>query len=307
MSRSIKNIDAMIESLVENALDFLGAALQEIETKPKFAVLHFHTAVEQFLKARLMQEHWSLTVTRNAAWENFTAGDFQSVTLDNARRRLADIVGYEIEEDAFKSFERVRSVRNMVQHFYAAVYSDDANSGDALRTKVITNLFYAWHYLRDLLLKHWKDDFALWADEIVAIDKSISHLDGYLESAVDKGRKAGLRYTRCSECDKLSVEDEFPELLNDPYQAVCIACKHEQTHLNMKCTREGCEKIVRFVDSNQSVCDCGTENTTGGADHLAVSEVDTPYRSCRAYFCESNSRMSLSASTLDDQMDRRER
>jgi hypothetical protein len=48
------------DSVVDNAIDFLRQALDELETKPKYSVIHFCASIELFLKARLMLEHWSL-------------------------------------------------------------------------------------------------------------------------------------------------------------------------------------------------------------------------------------------------------
>ena len=53
---------AFFERLVENALDFLVCAIEEFQVAPKYSVIHFSAAVELFLKARLMAEHWSLVV-----------------------------------------------------------------------------------------------------------------------------------------------------------------------------------------------------------------------------------------------------
>ena len=47
----------LLERLVENAMDFLHRSIDEFSEHPKFSVIHFHAAVELFLKARLMAEH----------------------------------------------------------------------------------------------------------------------------------------------------------------------------------------------------------------------------------------------------------
>ena len=76
----------MFNRLVENALDFLFEAISEIKEQPKYSVIHFYAAVELFVKARLMNEHWTLVITKRQEpdWDKFVAGDFQSVSLDEA-------------------------------------------------------------------------------------------------------------------------------------------------------------------------------------------------------------------------------
>ncbi|HIP71183.1 MAG TPA: hypothetical protein EYH05_07285, partial [Anaerolineae bacterium] len=54
----------LLERLVENAMDFLSQSIEEFDGSPKYSVIHFHAAVELFLKARLMAEHWSLVVSK---------------------------------------------------------------------------------------------------------------------------------------------------------------------------------------------------------------------------------------------------
>jgi hypothetical protein len=53
---------AMFNSVVENALDFLKQSILELKKSPKYSVIHFCAAIELFLKARLMLEHWTLIV-----------------------------------------------------------------------------------------------------------------------------------------------------------------------------------------------------------------------------------------------------
>ncbi len=73
--------EKLMERLVENALDFLERAIDEFQESPKYSIIHFSAAVEQFLKARLMAEHWSLVVTdrEKADWVKFSSGNLIKV------------------------------------------------------------------------------------------------------------------------------------------------------------------------------------------------------------------------------------
>jgi hypothetical protein len=84
----------LFKLLVENALDFLARSIEELRDRPKYSVIHFHAAVELFLKARLMSDHWSLIVTKRQEpdWEKFIKGEFQSVSLDEAASKLEKTV-----------------------------------------------------------------------------------------------------------------------------------------------------------------------------------------------------------------------
>jgi HEPN domain-containing protein len=80
----------MFDSLVRNAIDFLEHSAFELEEKPKYSVINFCTAVELFLKARLMLEHWNLIYEdpKIANFTQFLQGNFKSVGMIDAIGRL---------------------------------------------------------------------------------------------------------------------------------------------------------------------------------------------------------------------------
>ena len=88
--KSPVKLEDYFSRLVDNALNFLSRSIEDLQQSPKYSVIHFYAAVELFLKARLMKEHWSLVVTKpqDADWEKFVAGDFQAY-CPIALRRLA--------------------------------------------------------------------------------------------------------------------------------------------------------------------------------------------------------------------------
>ena len=92
----------IFDSLTRNAFDFLERGISEFDKSPKYSVIHFCAAVEMLLKARLMKEHWSLIVSKpdQANLAKFMAGDFSSVTLEDARARIRDVAGEDIGDDA---------------------------------------------------------------------------------------------------------------------------------------------------------------------------------------------------------------
>ena len=67
------------DDVVRNAFDFLGRSIDELEKHPKYSVIHFYSAIELFVKARLLKEHWALIVMKpdQADKAKFLRGDFQ--------------------------------------------------------------------------------------------------------------------------------------------------------------------------------------------------------------------------------------
>ncbi len=118
----------IFDSLTRNAFDFLERGIVEFDQTPKYSVIHFCAAVEMLLKARLMKEHWSLIVSKpdQANLAKFMAGDFSSVTLEDARARIRDVAGEDIGDDAYASFRALANHRNkMVHFFHNGLESDD--------------------------------------------------------------------------------------------------------------------------------------------------------------------------------------
>lgn len=76
--------DNIHQQLIENAIDFIKKSLEEFETNLKYSIIHFAIGVELILKARLMNEHWSLTL------ENIDRISFQNF-LDGAPKRYPRI------------------------------------------------------------------------------------------------------------------------------------------------------------------------------------------------------------------------
>ena len=103
----------LLQRLVENAMDFLSQSIREFDEQPKYSVIHFHAAVELFLKARLFAEHWSLVVSKrkDADWDDFVAGKFISVSLDEAASKLDKIVRTGLTKQELETFRRLTTVR----------------------------------------------------------------------------------------------------------------------------------------------------------------------------------------------------
>lgn len=103
-----------VQALINNGLDFLDKAREELEaSKPKFSVVSFWTAVEILLKVPLAHEHWSLVCSpkKPIKKQAYLAGDFQSVTYEETRERLKDVLERPLDRETDSAFDKVRMNR----------------------------------------------------------------------------------------------------------------------------------------------------------------------------------------------------
>jgi ribosomal protein L32 len=117
-------------SLLENGLDFLLSSLEHLtqasgrgdqKRSLKYALLHLCSGIELIFKERLRQEHWSLVFkdVNKADKQAYEAGDFPSVTFQEAQDRLTGICGIEISDKQHRQLKNLRDRRNQLEHFGA--------------------------------------------------------------------------------------------------------------------------------------------------------------------------------------------
>lgn len=120
--------------LLENAVDYvLSAAEHTRNSTPralKYALLHLVAGVELILKARLLREHWSLLFADvdKAALGALESGDFRSIGFESACERLRGVAAVEIERSTLDYLDRLRKLRNQLQHFAIDVDLDSVKS-----------------------------------------------------------------------------------------------------------------------------------------------------------------------------------
>src|SRR5436190_1393302 len=114
-------MDKEFDSLVENAVDFLQRSVSDLQSNmPKYSVIHFYSGLELILKARLLHEHWSLSVSdvNKADKTRFIIGDFDSIGLKEAKDRLANVLNCKLGESENRAYEKLRKRRNQAVHFF---------------------------------------------------------------------------------------------------------------------------------------------------------------------------------------------
>jgi hypothetical protein len=253
-----------VDDLIANATDFLKSATTDLRSRPKHSVIAFHTAIELILKARLMAEHWTLVVSRNADRGSFAKGDFVSVTFDEACSRLQNVVGSPLPDNAKAVFNSLRKHRNKMVHFYHDGEADE----DALESIALEQLL-GWRALVSLMENQWQATFADMAFDITAIDAGFAEhrlyakakfrsLADRLKGIIDSG---GVLVV-CHACTFEAAERD--EEIGGIYSSRCHVCNTYRRWMVAPCL--SCKKDMTNEGDDGADCEsCGT--------HFSVEEL----------------------------------
>ena len=288
----------IFDSLARNAFDFLGRAIDDFDKAPKYSVIHFCAAVEMLLKARLMMEHWSLIVSKpeQANLAKFMAGDFASVTMDEARSRIRDIAGEDIADDAFNSFRALANHRNKMIHFF---HADVEKNGEA-KAKIVAEHCRSWFHLHRLL-NRWDGYFRGFRDDIAQADRAMKAHRKYLSAKykalkpdLDAARKAGNKPKACSAC---GFKAAVPDALDDQIASLrCLVCDHTEIQVEIDCphcnqpiviANEGyatCEHCAAAIDSD----DLADALANHDAVHMAIADGDDRWEPANCASCDGH-------------------
>ena len=242
------------QAIFDNAIDFLEKSLEEFKDSPKYSILHFAIAVEILLKARLAIEHWSLVVQKNANKTNYLKGDFKSVNLDEAVKRLRDIVGEHVSEAEHQSFKKIAAHRNKVIHFYHGEINSDKESTQL--QQIVKEQCECWYHLKTFFTKKWHTHFTDHLDHFNSLDWKMKQHWEYLSTVfeqkkpeLEKHRKLGKIVGTCTYCSFESVpfEEYFPEISNGR----CLVCEWVNTLLTLECE---CGQPIIFQNEPWQTC-----------------------------------------------------
>jgi hypothetical protein len=250
----------LFDRLVDNALDFLDRSIADFEKSPKYSVIHFYTAVELFVKARLMAEHWSLMVAKGQepSREGFLKGGFLSVTLAQASDRLANVLNAGLTDAELKAFQKVGAHRNKVVHFFHEAHTAKANA--SFKESIAKEQLIAWYFLHKILTTRWKDVFKRKLKKIQKIDMALRKRQVFLQVVYDikkpdieAARKKGTEHQSCPSCGFVSIELE--DTLNRIFESSCVVCELSQKYLIVECPE--CDEKLTFVGEGWGECSCG--------------------------------------------------
>ena len=248
-------------SLVTNAIDFLTHSLDELATGPKYSVIHFCAAIELFLKAKLLLEHWSLVIEEpnKANISRFQAGDFRSVGIGETVRRLENISNVRIPKEAQRSFYELREHRNKMVHFFHPDYVNEP--AEQTIESIVSEQAKAWFHLHRLLAKDWKQDFNDFQDEISELHQKVNRQRGYLKakfetlaSDIQKAKQRGIAFLACESCGFESSKQEL--IAGNLYSSYCLVCNlRSNKKLREECAN--CNRPIYIYDLGQAYCeDC---------------------------------------------------
>ncbi|MBS0537031.1 MAG: hypothetical protein JSR72_23480 [Proteobacteria bacterium] len=250
------------DDVVRNAFDFLGRSIDELEAQPNYSVINFYSAVELFLKARLLKEHWSLIVAKpdEADKAKFLRGDFKSATLDEASKRLAKVVGDGLTEEELRCFDGLRKERNQMVHFAHAAQGDGEEAKDEMN-RIVSEHAKGWLYLRRLLTGRWGKHFEAFAAIIEAMDgrmreqtKALKPKFLLLTDVIAEAEAAGGHFMSCPSCDFKSFEAGAPVWVG---QGKCLTCEFSSPVITLDCVNDECKKPILLTGGYESCSECG--------------------------------------------------
>ena len=258
-----------VNILLNNAFDYLKKSSKEFEKEPKYSLINFCNAVEIFLKARLVKEHWSLILDPKCtlSYKAFKNGDIKTLDFMKLCERINNITEvHEITDNAKQEFDKLRKERNKLIHFtHNIVNENNKEKLERIKEEFAILEISAWYNLRPLL-EQWfeqlpnydiKSNIEYFEKQIRSvqkyidlkytavkpyIDNSKKVIDCYIcgkHSAVMSNAKVrGIELYKCLVCEN--------EIVNTEVNLVCPSCKNEfKTHLNL------------YNSENAIKCECG--------------------------------------------------
>jgi len=223
--------------VVENAFDFFEKSLAEFDKEPKYSVIHFHAAIELIMKARLLWEHWTLIITRpeTANLKSFRSGDFQSVSINDAKARLESIVQDGLRQEEHSCFRRLSDHRNRMIHFH-----HPGNTGNKSELeKIVVEQSLAWYYV-SRIFERWSEQFQGYKKEIDKIDKAMHKHRRYLKAKfgaladdIKQAKDRGIKFRACPACGFKSYGEEAGNAPILDYE--CLVCKARESGLMVAC------------------------------------------------------------------------
>ncbi|WP_153304139.1 hypothetical protein [Desulfovermiculus halophilus] len=253
------NNEEAMKNILENAYDFLDQAIDEVKEKPKYSIIHFYTALELLMKARLMHEHWTLILTKpqDADRDNFEIGKFQSVSLKDANERLNKIVSDGLTKEELNSFNKIRDLRNKMVHFF----HKDILFHDGYVYEIMKQQYVAMYYLNHIIRDRWTNVFQLYADIDFGIDQKMKKHRDYLETKyalvkedINKLISDGNIIIKCPAClfNSMRVYEITKEDEAVYFEGECLVCSLSDSNFFSFYCEECEERIV----TNEGECKC---------------------------------------------------
>jgi hypothetical protein len=302
----VKNAEHFFNLIATNAIEFFIASIKDFKSRPKYSVINFCSGLELILKARLIKEHWSLIVKRpeEAALSQFQNGDFMSVSVDEALKRLANIGGDTFSQDETRCFKRLRDHRNKVVHFCHDAYSRKPDA--KLLEEVAAEQCMAWCYLHRRLTGIWSEYFEEHSKAVERLNGKLHRHRAFLRVKfttlrpdIKKEISAGAEYRICSACGFHSARVD--EVYEPVRQIECRVCGTRKSFMRLACPQ--CRKFSDIDDLASGSCDdedCGADISLGNVMKEYVPAYDPRDEEEQAYYCAACENPEPSVTTLGD-------
>mgnify|MGYP003381811704 CR=1 FL=1 len=277
-----KKLNAALRNLSESAFDFLEKSVDEFKTHPKYSVIHFATAVELLLKARLMHEHWTLVVDRasDVSLEDFLSGQCKTVTQTDAIKRLNNACGENIPKDAIAQFAKIAAHRNQMIHFFHKAGTEKADQ--ALIEEIVKEQCLSWYYL-ERLLSEWGDQFEEFDTKIAGVRWRMKQNRAFLSVAFDRlkpeieaAKKTGTVFQACSGCGyEAAAVSDLSDIL---FEKHCRVCGLGEAYIEIPCPGDcGTTLHIEADHGSDRTCEtCGHEVSTSELGEVLDTEYSDP-------------------------------
>ena len=261
--------EELFESLTRSAFQFLEKAISEFEQSAKFSTVHFAIAIELFLKARLMREHWSLLLDKPDQGDrsDFFKGEAKTVTPEQTIERLKKIAGVSIPSHFRDAFLKIAKHRNKMVHF---VHSDDLKEENAT-AQIAAEQCAGWLSLR-VLLESW-GEFSGFEKDIRHVGRAMERHRAFLEAkfaskadVLKQHRNGGGRIGLCPSCKFEAVRIEPSHGSISP--GSCVVCWYAGSEIELTCINDECAGAIAFNSYEGAPSDCPHCNTEIDEDFL---------------------------------------
>jgi len=255
--------DELFQALTRSGFEFLLKSIAEFKTSTKFSTIHFAAAIELFLKAKLMREHWSLLLDKpdQANKQKFFSGDAKTATPSQTLERLNNIAGVSIPQNYKDIFNAIAMHRNKMVHFAHTADTEDNQTGG--QVQIAEEQCSGWLALRTLL-NEWQE-FAQFKKEIAQISFMMEGHRPYLQKVFDSKRdelKAHkdkkLRIRKCPSCKFKSVKVADP--IGSVASISCVVCRYYGSEIKIKCPNPACKQALCFTSDEGAPSECSKCN-----------------------------------------------
>lgn len=253
---SFKRIDSkrISERIFENSLMFLIEGIEQINTNPRQGIVSFWTGVELFIKAILVEEHWSLIVknTRKINHADFESGNFVSIDFQQSINLVESTFNITLEHKTKNAFNILRKHRNKIVHF---TNQEIGNKAGFELCDIFVELSNVWNELKGLSLP--VIDFGenviprLYDNITDAINKHKVILEGKYRHVYETKLKH-IKEADVLKCSLCNYEAVILKSVNKMlYEATCLVCSNSTNVLMVEC--EHC-KNASILQRSESVC-----------------------------------------------------